>query len=277
MIDSSDVSCVITLYNPAIDSLNKIESYSKIFKQVFIFDNTEKQHIFEVQEKLTSLNKNKNIIYINEGKNQGLAIAFNKIINLCKTDYLCTMDQDSYFSENDIKVIIYALNNKPSNACIIAPKVIYDNSNFKKNDRFVKKNYVITSGSFLDLHLFKKNNITFDENYFIDRLDVDICKQIESIHYSSYEYEGAVLYQQLGENNGHKHSSHNVLRHYYIFRNRFYFNNKYYSYQKKVCLNIFQTLKHIVLIILFEDDKLNKIKIFFKAYKDYKKGNMGSM
>ena len=86
---------------------------------------------------------------------------------------------------------------------------------------------------------------------------------------------GAVLNQKLGDDNGSKHTSHNPIRHYYIFRNRFYYNKKFYSPFKRIFLNVAQTIKHLGHVLWFESDKVTKIKMLTIAYMDYKSGRMG--
>ena len=94
-------------------------------------------------------------------------------------------------------------------------------------------------------------------------------------NYKIMLYMGAVLNQKLGDDNGSKHTSHNPVRHYYIFRNRFYYNKKFYSPFKRIFLNVAQTIKHLGHVLWFENDKVTKIKMLTIAYMDYKRGRMG--
>ena len=115
----------------------------------------------------------------------------------------------------------------------------------------------------------------YDNKYFIDKFEIDLCQQMTTRGIEVLMYHGSVLYQNLGERNGHRHPNHSALRHYYLFRNRFYFNRKWFTNIKCIVLDVLQTLKHIGLILLFEDEKMYKIQFLKKAIKDYKKGNMG--
>ena len=83
------------------------------------------------------------------------------------------------------------------------------------------------------------------------------------------------LTQKLGDEIKFRHSSHNKLRHYYIMRNRLYYNYKYNNKNKALVLSLLQTLKQVFLIVLFENDKLNKLKMLKTAINDFFNNNMG--
>ena len=158
---------------------------------------------------------------------------------------------------------------------IVAPYINYDNSSFRREEKEICVPWVITSGSFVNVKLICQNHLRYDEDYFIDRCEVDFCRQLVLKNYKIMLYMGAVLNQKLGDDNGSKHTSHNPVRHYYIFRNRFYYNKKFYSPFKRIFLNVAQTIKHLGHVLWFENDKVTKIKMLTIAYMDYKRGRMG--
>ncbi|EPZ9215613.1 glycosyltransferase [Clostridium perfringens] len=267
----------VTLYYPSEEDINKIYDYCQVFDLVFIYDNTESHansHLI--------FNNNK-IIYYTTGKNNGLAIAFNKAIDVCvqnSIDYLCTMDQDSTFVIHEIeKIKSYIEKNHSiimSSIGAIGPFVSFDNC-FRAEERVEEKNWIITSGTFLNLSLLIKTRISFDENYFIDRLDKDLCEQIVRSGKKIIVYMNSVLYQTLGEGNRKKNPDHSPLRHYYIFRNRLYYNKKFLTNPSKFFNNIIQSVKHILLILIFEKEKGKKIQMCKKGMSDYKQCKFGKM
>lgn len=267
-------SCGVVLYNPTDSDLIEIKRYSELFDYVYVFDNTDTNYLDVYQKSINELISCENIKYFSYKKNYGLSFAYNKFLDECNTDYLCTMDQDSIFLRDDIINMKRKIETCKNDFALISPKIIYDDEKYMKRNEITKKSFVISSGSFFNIDILKKNNLKFDENYFIDRVDADICMQLINSNLDIYEYDGAFLNQNLGQKNGHKHPNHSVLRNYYIFRNRFYFNNKYFP-KKKIILNVLQVLKHISLILLFENNKLKKIGMLFLAYSDYRNNNMG--
>lgn len=265
----------VTLYNPNESQIEHVLEYKNSFDVVFLFDNTESGN----KKDLLSLPEN--CVLLNENRNCGLPYAFNKTIEDPRTqatDFLCTLDQDSTFKKEDIASIKKYLEKSDDveKIGIIAPFVNYGYGKHKKTNEVESKKWVITSGAFVNLNVIRKEKMTYDNAYFIDKCDIDICQQMLSRGYKVLVYHGAELFQTLGEYNGHKHPNHSTLRHYYLFRNRFYFNNKWFGKWKCIVLDVLQTLKHVCLIILYENDRKNKLKVLPRAFIDYKKNNMGN-
>ena len=154
---------------------------------------------------------------------------------------------------------------------IVAPLVIYNHKkNCNQNNNEVKKvSWVISSGSFINIMVIQKENVKFDEYYFIDRLDKDFCEQLVRKKKVIVVDTKSRLYQELGYNVNSK-SNHNVLRHYYIFRNRFYYNRKFYDFPIRQVRDVLQIARHILIILMYEEFKMKKIFQLFFAYKDYK-------
>lgn len=266
----------ITLYYPEQEQLEKVKKYIEIFDYVIVVDNSEDKNVFS--EQIENLAR---IEYSSEN-NIGLPKAFNYMIKQANEngiDFLCLLDQDSQFIVSDIlkmKNLILGVENKKTIA-IVAPKVVYckTKSFIEKRDEVSKVDWVITSGSFLNLKVLINHEIKYDENYFIDRCDADLCKQVIKCGCDILEFRNVFLYQQLGEMNEKGYREHSVFRHYYMFRDRLYFNKKFYGRRKRYFLNIVQTLRHYIMILLYENEKRKKIKISFTSFRDYMDGKMG--
>lgn len=268
------INCAVIMYNPKSDVLNKIQEYAVLFDTVYVYDNTERLAIdFQLVDQIKKIPR---VIYMGEGINIGLPKAYNHILKNIPDDvaFLCTMDQDSVFPVEDIKEMIKVLEKLPAKIAIVGPNIIYGKEKTEKDYTFEYKRYVISSGSFVNLALLRKERILYDTAYFIDRFDADLCEQFRRKGYDIAQYQGAFLFQELGERDNKGRSNHSMLRHYYIFRNRFYYNNKYYEFPKKQAMNFFQTAHHIMLIICNENYKYAKLKQLIPAIRDYKNGKM---
>ena len=270
---SSTIYCGLILYNPESEIIKKIKEYSRTFQKVFVFDNSESLDKATINAILSI----DSVVYLTEGKNIGLPSAYNKILEKIgsEADYLCCLDQDSIFPKKEILNIVSALRRAPNKCAVIGPHIIYHGEKYAKTNVFHEKRYVITSGSFINLNLLRKNQICFDEKYFIDKFEVDLDMQFRKKGYKIAEYCGACLYQQLGYNGRNGKTNHSPVRHYYLFRNRFYFNHKWFKPWKRYSLNILQTGRQILHIIKDEDDKVEKLKMLPLALDDYFKGRMG--
>lgn len=262
----------VTLYNPTEEELKQISLLENSFDKIILYDNSEPtyvkpQYIFSKKFEL-----------ITENANNGLPYAFNKIIERCKEyDYLCTLDQDSTFNHSDIEKTKQFIECLKDPAGIVAPYIDYGIGQHVAIEEAERKPWVITSGSFVNLKVIRKEGLKYDDQYFIDKFEIDLCEQIRRKGYPIYMFHGATLHQSLGEDNGHRHSNHSITRHYYLFRNRLYFNNKWHSGLKRFYLNCLQTARHLLLIIIYEDNKLQKIKTLPIAFKHYKEGKMGKL
>jgi rhamnosyltransferase len=262
----------ITLYNYTNDQVLRIKEYSKAFDKVFLFDNSE------VDYPKPKLELDDRFIVISGEGNRGLPYAFNSIIDRCgEYDFLCTLDQDSVFLTDDInKIKLYLESYKGKEYLgIIAPYVDYGYAKHRLSESVEKKRWVITSGSFVNLNALRKEKVYYDNAYFIDKFEIDLCEHLLTKGYDVLMYHGSELHQSLGEDSGHNHPNHSALRHYYLFRNRLYFNNKWHSIVIRYFLNIAQTLRHELLILLYEENKWAKMLKLVPAIVDYYKGNMG--
>lgn len=278
--------CGVTLYYPSKEELENVVKYSEVFEKVYIFDNTNKEDKIIQNEKYFIHNQKFN--YYSDKKNNGLSVAYNK---MCKYainddfDYICLFDQDSRVNYEDIlKIQNYIKIQKNKNCALYAPQIIYEHKYNKyhlENDKITetKVDWAISSGSFINLYLYSKTN-GFDENYFIDRIDHDYCITVKKLGYEIIQLGGVYLKQKLGESKKFilvNVSQHSELRHYYIFRNRYYYylkNNKgVYIKLKLAILSVF----HIIKVILFEENKVRKCKIMMKARADFIEGKMGKI
>lgn len=270
-------AAAITLYNPTTEQISHCKEYAESFQRVFILDNSEEEDIV-IQRSFES----DCFTYIKMNGNEGLPNAFNRVLDskeLSAFDYLCTLDQDSIFSFHDIARMKSFIeqsygSTEFSKVAIYAPVIDYGNG-IKCTSGYEYRKKVITSGSFLKVKEIQKHNIRYDENYFIDKFEIDLCQQLLSNGYQIVVCFESVLKQQLGDGDSTKHSSHNALRHYYLFRNRLYFNHKHYSRVKCYSFNILQTARHVVSILLYEKEPVEKIAQLFPAIKDYCLGKMG--
>ena len=266
------IAALFVLYNPDVGEIQRIKRMSNWFEYIYIYDNTEKKDMFKhyfFEEKY---------IYLSSGRNDGLGRAYNHVIDravLDGFDWLAIFDQDSQINAESIERIKSFINkNKNSTIAVVAPFIRY---NGKSESQFSKTKYckwVINSGSFVNLKLIKEKGISFDEYYFLDRLDRDFCKQIEMKDLTIVQLSDAVLNQQLGETlNGR--SVHSPLRNYYMARNRLYYNHKFYFIPKRWILNIVQTGRHIYGCLIDRKDTILKIKMIKSGIHDYMKGITG--
>lgn len=263
----------ITLYNYDSNTIERIRNYETAFDTIFLFDNSDPEYSHPI-----IITLNEKFIIITEHKNMGLPYAFNKILEKCGDyDFLCTLDQDSLFKLEDISRIKNLIESDLSldKVGVVAPFIDYGYIKYNVSEQIDSRKWVITSGSFLNLRVIRKESIKYDEAYFIDKFEIDLCENLRKRGYQILMYHGSTLHQSLGEDSGHRHPNHSVLRHYYLFRNRFYFNRKWHGKAKRYFLNIAQTTRHMFFILMYEESKKEKIMIFRMAFKDFINNRFG--
>jgi rhamnosyltransferase len=274
----------ITLFYPTKNELESILNYIQVFEKIYVYDNTD--NIEKQKTNSTYFTNNNKFEYFSYCENFGLSVALNK---MCKNsiinsfDYICLFDQDSIINNTSLSnMISYISSTKDSSVGIYTPEIIYSSQSemvVNKNSLKIeglKVKWAITSGSFLNLDIFKLTE-GFDKNYFIDRLDYDYCVQLRDLGYKIIQIKNTFLFQQLGHENrfmGFKISEHSALRHYYVFRNRLYFYlDKRFSFLN-ILIIIVLSIGHLFTIII-ESDSISKFKILRQSIVDYSSGKMG--
>ncbi len=280
MKDSSNIriAALFVLYYPSKDDMEYINNFAKQFEYCFYFDNTPTKGTLKdcisSADYYSDKEGHNRKEYYSDGINHGLAYAYNETLKKAYTssiEWLAVFDQDSRME--DIQSIVNYIYNSNSNDAVICPYISYDGA--KPNIRGAETiRWTINSGSFLNVRLLKNKNISYDEYYFLDRLDRDFCKQIETAKLRIRRVYNSVLFQSLGEI-VNKKSVHSPLRNYYMARNRLYYNHKFYPIPIRWIYNILQTTNHVVGIIRSGEKVNENIKSIQIGIADYLKGNGG--
>lgn len=269
---------VVVLYNPNYLNLKKnIKSYLKSLDKLYIVDNSEKRTLSEVTLLKQMSSK---IEYIWLKKNRGIAFALNKGREKAILDghlWLLTMDQDSYFKNDgleDMKTFIKKNEEKIKEKYIIISPFHRISNKQKLNLGEKEVMTVMTSGNFLNLELSKKVG-EFRNELFIDEVDHEYCYRAMEQNYKILVLNEIILQHKLGELKDYNLfyvTNHSPLRKYYKVRNKLYVANKYKWISKKYYYSI---LKEFIKIIMFEKDKLEKVKMTLAGIKDYKNNRFG--
>ena len=221
-------------------------------------------------------------------KNLGVATALN--IGAKKSldsnyEWLLTMDQDSAFEKENLELMIkYIKNNDTSKVGIITPWHVINTGIQKPKEKIDYPFEVMTSGNLINLEAYKKNG-GFKDDYFIDDIDIEYCMNLNLNGYKIVRLNYVELKHDLGDIEIKKFlgrnfvcSNHSAIRRYYMVRNTFYLCEEYEKYFPDYCKFLKRGLRgQLQNIILFEKDKLKKIKNMCKGYRDYKKGIKGAI
>lgn len=272
---------MVALYNPTKENIDLVNNYKKCLDKIYLIDNSDKDNssLIENDEK---------IVYIPNCENLGIATALNIAANKAIEDgykWLLTMDQDSIMTENVLKKLQdYVINNDTSNIGIVSPYHDIGTRPANKDVMVEEMPEVMTSGNLINLDLFQIVG-GFKDWLFIDLVDIEYCFNLRKNGYKVLRLNNAVMEHHLGNLKIHKIlfksfvcSNHNSIRRYYMFRNVFYVSDMYKKIYPGYCRYLRKVqYGQIRYVILFEKDKLNKLKMMFKGYRDYKKNIKGKI
>lgn len=284
-MDTNFAACVI-LYNPKKEDIANIKTYANKVKKLYVFDNTEgssNEFFFEAIE---------NASYFWNNENKGISVRLNEA---CKKaiednfDYLLTMDQDSSFLDDNINRYFNDILHYPEKEKVAVYGLEYCLSDInEETPKCVEVDHLITSGSVINLKLY--NDIGgFDENLFIDGVDIDYCFSALTKKYLNIKFAKNYFNHRIGE--GERRGSiltlylikrnislHTPVRVYYMYRNMLYIKMKYEKVLPKIIRKFVKNQIHQVNKNLKYSNKfLQVLKFKKKAIKDFKANKMGKM
>lgn len=290
----SKVAAIIVSYNPDKNLLDSVNLLISQVEKIIIVDNGS---IEEKRKDISSIKDidNERIEIIFNEENLGIATALNIGVREALKqgfNWILTMDQDSKASKDMVEKMFEVYNNidekERKSILSIFPNFVDERiQSIEENSVMNTYEYVdadITSGNLVNAEVFDKVGF-FDDSLFIDLVDTDFCMRLNEKNIKMIKVRDAILYHSLGESQSVKSilgkfntSNHSALRRYYMTRNRFYIWERYKDLNS-FTLNRDKKLfkKEFIKIILGEKDKVNKIKMVFKGYKDYKKGIRGKL
>jgi rhamnosyltransferase len=282
---SNFAACVI-LYHPKKEDIANISTYSTKVEKVYILDNTEEksnENLYIGME---------NVSYFWDGENKGLSVRLNEA---CKKaiadnfDYLLTMDQDSSFLEENIdRYFKDILNFKGKEKVAVYGLEYSENDINDTTENYIEVDHLITSASVINLQLYTEIG-GFDENLFIDGVDIDYCYSALSKGFKNIKFarnffnhslgvrsrRGSIFTLYLIKKNVSVHSS---LRVYYMYRNMLYIKNKYENVIPDIIKKFVKNQKHQVnKNIKYSNEFFTVLKYKRKAISDFNNKKMGKL
>lgn len=274
----------VVLYNPDREILENMQTYLPFIDVLYVMDNSTKEYDF-----LDDIKNIKKVKYISLDGNKGIAKALKVATETAIADgydFLLSMDQDSKFPTEDFKYIENYLENSDTSNLGIAG-VNFNLNKIKqlsdKKSQVIEVNEVITSGSFLNLHNYKKIE-GYNEDLFIDFVDDDLCYQFLEKKIEVIIFVNIFLNHRLGNVIQSKFLwktknivSHSPVRYYYIYRNYNYLIKfKNVSYSRHLLERKMEfCFKSQLIQSLFERKRLKTLKMIRRGIRDGKRGRLG--
>lgn len=252
----------------------------------FIIVTFKSEHI--IHECIKSLPNNSNIIVIDNSNNQefkrnleekypmikviiqensGMGSANNKGIGLCKTDYAFVINPDVKLHKNTIDELIN-FSSKNNDYCILAP--ISDDEKYP-NYKIKIKSEINNKLDYLDVDSVDgfamlinkskfKDNIYFDENFFLYLENDDLCLRKKKENNNIYVLKKAKINHLGGESPSVFYKKEiEYSRNWHWMWSKFYFNKKHYGYLKAL-IRTLPTMITSIIKFFYYSITFNKLK-----------------
>lgn len=270
----------IVTYNPDLKRLK--ENLRSIEGQVddsIIVDNAS-SNVSEIEELANRFNAQ----IIKFPENKGIAVALTEIMNFADMNgfgWVVTLDQDSVSPSNMVeRYIKYA---DMEDVAMISPvivdrnskKVIHGEQDYEYIDRCITSGAMTRTADWKSLKMTPRGG--YNETLFIDYVDFDLCAQFKVIEKKIIRVNSVLFSHEIGKAEDHSSfgrlipvGNHSAQRKYYITRNQLYYIKKYRRY-----IDVKREYKYLAelfaWVILFESDKMQKLKMMIKGIRDSSK------
>lgn len=277
-MQNKKVAIGIVTFNPNIVQFEKnIQILKESKLPMIIVDNCSSNRNDIVQ----ILSNESEIKIIMQEANYGIATGLNRIMKQAEEsgfNWVLTLDQDS---ECDIEMLkkMYQYIENDDSVAIYTSHFVERNS--KKKISYISSleevKTCITAGTITNVQIWKKVG-KYDEELFIDLVDIIFCAKILHAGYKIIRINDAKLIQEIGNNYKEikifKHCipirNHEPKRYYYYARNSIYFlkNFKGFPLKKEISWGLFVW---VMKVILFEEKKRIKLQEMYRGCRDGKR------
>lgn len=272
------IAGIIILYFPNELVIDRIKHLCMSnISRLYCIDNTPIQKKHSYQYKLL---ETPDLIYIQNDSNIGIAAALNIGLKRARIDgykLVLLLDQDSEPSSTMAKLLIKILL-IDNGIGLVCPKIIDKDSDqtfqyYKGELENIKTAF--SSGSLLKIDCIDKIGL-FNENLFIDYVDVEFCLRLRLAGYKILRCNQAILYHSLGNTTWHSFlgirvfvTNHPPLRLYYKTRNRTWmFKNYFFKAPFFVIKDFIRIFWEILKIFLYEKARKKKILFIIYGFRD---------
>lgn len=284
LLERLKTACVVVLYRPGDETLNRCLSYLDYFSKVYVFDNTS-------EAAPAWFSGCQGICYRHRRRNLGIAAALNLLCAEALQDgaeWALTLDQDSLFSGSNFAEYVRAFNASCGlqNTAVFAAKHTPREKNAAPSSKpeLCEIDAVMSSGNIISLPYWNASG-RFNEDLFIDTVDHDFCLRLRRRGLKIRQFANRYILHQAGKRiacqgiGGAFRTEHAPERLYYILRNNLRLWKEYgrefpefINGRKK---HFFR--KRLIWTLFYEKDKLLRLGYLFKGLRDYAAGRYGAL
>jgi rhamnosyltransferase len=264
------VCAVVPTFDPGSQVLGCVESLAAQVAQVVVVDDGSEARFEPVLRNL----EGRGVHLIRERANRGIAAALNRGIHWAIDqgfEWAITFDQDCAAQPDLVARLIAALEACPDaeRVAMVGPRIVHPDSRRQVSPTgliYRPVRHLLSSGCLTRTAALRDVGY-FDESYFIDRVDFEICARLRSARYLLLESSQALLRHAPGRTlqlrvlgYSFRLQSHNYKRRYYMARNTVWLARRYTLGDPLWVLRRIGVLViQLATIAVFEDDKRRKL------------------
>lgn len=267
------VGIIIVSFNPNL-ALLELEISELKNNSIYIFDNDS----LNIKGLEVMLKKYPDVTLIRGQENYGIAIAQNKAIKVLQEDnikFILFLDQDSFFSQNNLTKLINDFNNYSSKKKLGILSAV-PNFERKKAESIEEVKQCISSGMLVRSDDINIVGSMLDE-LFIDMVDFEWCWRFKKKGYVVAKDYNCSFKHQIGtESRTLGKIEISPFRLYYVFRNTIFLilTRKTLDVSQSIYLT-YKLGKQIVFNLLFCHAKKQRLKYIYLGIKDGLNKKMG--
>jgi N-acetylglucosaminyl-diphospho-decaprenol L-rhamnosyltransferase len=259
-LNSNNLTFVIVTYKSEGVIIDCIKSLPKDSNIIIIENSNNPKLKQDLEEKFLNLT-----VFLE--KNIGMGSANNKGIKICKTDFVFVINPDVRFESDAIKKLIEFSKHKNDYA-ILAPisnQIEYPNYIIKNksivNDKLDYLDVDTVDGFAMLINKKKfKDNLYFDENFFLYLENDDLCLRKKNEGEKVYVLKTAMINHLGGKSSSSIYKNEiEYSRHWHWMWSKFYFNKKHYGFLsalRKIFFNLISAkVKFLYYLIIFNQHK----------------------
>jgi len=281
------VTAYIVSYNPGPEVRFTICSVLPQVSTVFVIDNASDR---ESGLALTELCAELGVALMANKDNIGVAGAYNQAASMAISqgyEWMLLLDQDSVAPVGLVQRLMRGVDRWGGTRlpAVVCPLSIDSDPSGHQSavpDADVAVECCMNAGSVVRLAAWKAVG-GYDEDFFVDYVDLDFCFRCRQHGWEVVQVCGAVMVHSPGNPTRHRFlwrrpatSNHSALRRYYITRNRILFYRKYWRFDAKwVLRDGCHAIKEVVLMVLFESSRREKLNAIGAGVVDGCRGLSG--
>ena len=290
------IAAIIVIYYPEYDSLERlVDVLSRQVDSVIVVDNGSADGIADLIKKRL----NSQGVYIDAGANLGVAGAYNVGAAQAKSQAMSRMilfDQDSQPERDMLDKLMEAMSKKIDEGARVAAvgpqyadvKALHVSPVTLSGitlhqikcaaDNIIEADHLISSGCLISMSALDKVG-PFNEELFIDNVDVEWCLRAKYNGYNAFAVCGAYMRHDMGDRfadvMGYKVNVHSPLRNYYMMRNAVWLVKQSWLPLNRRLAEFFKLFKKYIVYSLLIGSSYENWKMMSKGIWHALNGTMG--